>query len=112
MSIVLGPGGGALNPFINLARTGFGGPMGDGDPRFSWAHVDDVVAATTHTYGHPEVSGPVNVAAPEVLTNAELMRHVRATLGRPAGSPCQRGRWRPAPGSSAPRPSSCSRAAG
>lgn len=87
MSIVLGAGGGALNPFINLARTGFGGPMGDGDQRFSWVHVDDVVSAITYAFEHPEVSGPVNVAAPEVVTNAELMRQVRATLGRPWGLP-------------------------
>lgn len=87
MSIVLGPGGGALNPFINLARTGFGGPMGDGDQMFSWAHVDDVVGAISYVFEHPEISGPVNVAAPDVVTNAEMMRQVRATLGRRRGVP-------------------------
>ena len=87
MSIVLGTGGGALNPFINLARVGFGGPMGDGDQKFSWVHVDDVVAAITYAFEHAEIAGPVNVAAPEVPTNAEMMRQVRATLGRPWGVP-------------------------
>lgn len=87
MSIVLGAGGGALNPFINLARMGSGGPMGDGDQRFSWVHVDDVVAAIAYVFEHPEISGPVNVAAPEVVTNAEMMRQVRATLGRSRGIP-------------------------
>lgn len=87
MSIVLGAGGGALNPFINLARTGFGGPMGDGDQKFSWVHVDDVAAAVIHALEHTEISGPVNVAAPEVVTNTEMMRQVRATLGRRWGMP-------------------------
>lgn len=87
MSIVLGAGGGALNPFINLARLGFGGPMGDGDQRFSWVHVDDVVAAITYVHAHPEISGPVNVAAPEVVTNSEMMQQVRDTLSRPWGMP-------------------------
>ena len=87
MSIVLGAGGGALNPFINLARMGFGGPMGDGDQRFSWVHVDDVVAAITYVFEHPEISGPVNVAAPEVVTNAEMMHQVRTALGRSWGIP-------------------------
>ncbi len=87
MSIVLGPGGGALNPFINLARTGFGGPMGDGDQKFSWAHVDDVVAAITYAFEHAEIAGPVNVAAPEVVTNTEMMRHVRDSFGRRRGVP-------------------------
>jgi len=87
MSIVLGAGGGALNPFINLARMGFGGRMGDGEQKLSWVHVDDVVAAITHLFEHPEVSGPVNVAAPEVVTNAEMMHHVREALGRNRGVP-------------------------
>ena len=87
MSIVLGAGGGALNPFINLARMGFGGSMGDGDQRFSWVHVDDVVDAITYAFEHPDVAGPVNVAAPDVVTNAEMMRHVREALGRRRGVP-------------------------
>ena len=87
MSIVLGAGGGALNPFINLARLGFGGPMGDGEQKFSWVHLDDVVSAITYAFEHTEISGPVNVAAPEVVSNAEMMRQVRATLGRAWGMP-------------------------
>ena len=90
MAIVLGAGGGALNPFINLARLGFGGPMGDGDQRFSWVHVDDVVATITYAFEHPEISGPVNVAAPDVVSNAEMMSQVRATLGRSRGVPLPR----------------------
>lgn len=87
MTIVLGAGGGALNPFINLARLGFGGPMGAGDQKFSWVHIDDVVAAITYAFEHPGISGPVNVAAPEVVTNAEMMQQVRDALGRSWGVP-------------------------
>ncbi|AWB93180.1 TIGR01777 family oxidoreductase [Aeromicrobium chenweiae] len=87
MTIVLGAGGGAINPFINLARIGFGGRMGDGAQRFSWVHVEDVARSIVHLHGHPELSGPVNVAAPEVVMNAELMRRVRTTLGRRRGLP-------------------------
>ncbi|MEV7397214.1 TIGR01777 family oxidoreductase [Aeromicrobium sp. NPDC092404] len=87
MSIVLGAGGGALNPFINLARLGFGGPMGDGGQKLSWVHVDDVAAAITYAHEHRDISGPVNLAAPEVVSNAEMMRQVRTTLGRSRGLP-------------------------
>jgi uncharacterized protein (TIGR01777 family) len=87
MSIVLGAGGGAVNPFVNLARIGFGGPMGDGHQRFSWVHVDDVAAAIAHLVEHPEISGPVNLAAPGVVTNAEMMRQVRSSFGRLRGVP-------------------------
>lgn len=87
MAIVLGADGGAVNPFINLARIGFGGRMGDGEQVFSWVHVDDVVRAVLHLVEHAEVSGPVNVASPRPVTNAELMRLVRTTMGRRHGLP-------------------------
>jgi uncharacterized protein (TIGR01777 family) len=87
MTIVLGAGGGAINPIINLARLGFGGRMGDGGQKVSWVHMDDVVGAVLHLFDHPEISGPVNVAAPDVVTNAELMARVRAAMGRRVGLP-------------------------
>lgn len=87
MAIVLGAGGGAINPFINLARMGFGGRMGSGEQVFSWVHVDDVSRAVLHLFEHPEISGAVNLAAPEHVTNAAMMRAVRRRLGRSRGVP-------------------------
>jgi uncharacterized protein (TIGR01777 family) len=91
MAIVLGSGGGALNPFVNLARLGFGGPMGSGQQVFSWVHVDDVVRAIGHLAADPAIAGPVNVAAPDPVTNAELMAAVRARLGWRYGLPLPAG---------------------
>lgn len=87
MTIVLGAGGGAVNPFINLARMGFGGPMGDGAQRFSWVHVEDVARAVVHLHEHDEIAGPVNLAAPDVVTNTQLMAQVRRAMGRRRGLP-------------------------
>jgi uncharacterized protein len=87
MSIVLGAGGGAVNPLINLARLGLGGRMGDGDQVFSWVHVDDVTASVLHLAAHPEIAGPVNVATPHPETNTETMRLVREAFGRTVGVP-------------------------
>ena len=87
MAIVLGSGGGALNPFIDLARLGFGGPMGSGRQMFSWVHVDDVTRAILHLDGDPALAGPVNLATPHPVTNAELMAAVRHALGRRHGLP-------------------------
>ncbi|MGJ9423814.1 TIGR01777 family oxidoreductase [Aeromicrobium sp. CF3.5] len=87
MAIVLGAGGGALNPFINLARLGLGGRMGPGDQVFSWVHVDDVARAVIHLYHHDEISGPVNVAAPEHVSNDAMMASVRRSMGRRRGLP-------------------------
>jgi len=85
MSIVLGPGGGAVNPLINMARVGFGGPMGDGAQVFSWIHVADVARAIEHLVGHREIDGPVNLATPHAVTNAELMASMRDAVGRRIG---------------------------
>lgn len=86
MTIVLGHGG-ALNPLINLARLGLGGYMGDGYQKFSWIHVDDVARAIDFAIENDAISGPVNVAAPEAVTNRELMRELRDVLGRTRGVP-------------------------
>ena len=86
-AIVLGPGGGALSPLVNLARIGFGGAQGDGEQVFSWAHVDDVYGAVRHLMTRPDISGPVNLATPHPVTNAQLMAAVRRHLGLPVGVP-------------------------
>lgn len=87
MSIVLGAGGGAINPIIDLARVGLGGTMGDGGQVFSWVHVADVGRILDHLYDNTGISGPVNLATPFPVTNEELMQKVRSTLGRSRGLP-------------------------
>lgn len=87
LSIVLGAGGGAINPVINLARVGLGGRMGEGRQMFSWVHIVDVARAIDHLYAHEDISGPVNVATPFPVTNDELMKRVRTALGRRHGAP-------------------------
>ncbi|MEW1931821.1 TIGR01777 family oxidoreductase [Rhodococcus sp. NPDC079359] len=87
MSIVLGAGGGAINPIIDLTRVGLGGTMGDGGQVFSWVHVADVGRILDHLYDNTGISGPVNVATPFPVTNEELMQKVRNTLGRRRGLP-------------------------
>lgn len=87
ITIALGPGGGVMRPFTNLARLGLGGRMGDGGQKFSWVHVEDLFRAVLFLHEHGELSGPVNIAAPEVLTNAGLMAAVRRANRAPFGVP-------------------------
>lgn len=86
-SIVLGADGGALNPLVNLVRMGFGGPQGDGQQMVSWVHVDDVYGSLRHLLQHEEITGPVNVASPTPVTNAQLMAGIRDHFGRRLGVP-------------------------
>lgn len=90
IAIVLGPGGGVMDPFKNLARCGLGGHMGTGNQKFSWIHVQDLYRAVLHLYAHQELSGPVNAAAPEVVSNRELMQSVRHAYRMPTGLPTPR----------------------
>lgn len=87
MSIVIGAGGGAINPIINLTRMGFGGRMGDGGQMFSWVHVEDVARAIDHLHARDDIAGPVNVATARPVTNAELMAQMREVFGAPFGLP-------------------------
>ncbi|MBM7415437.1 MULTISPECIES: TIGR01777 family oxidoreductase [Nocardiaceae] len=85
MAIVLGAGGGAVNPLIDLARLGLGGRMGDGTQMFSWIHVADVLRSIDHLYEREDIAGPVNLATPFAVDNATMMSEVRHHLGRSRG---------------------------
>ncbi|WDF33688.1 TIGR01777 family oxidoreductase [Arthrobacter agilis] len=86
IAIVLGAGS-VMTPLSTLARAGLGGRMGPGTQKFSWIHLDDLYRAVVLIAATPSLEGPVNLAAPGVVTNAELMAAVRAQLGIPAGLP-------------------------
>ncbi|KIC69756.1 TIGR01777 family oxidoreductase [Pseudarthrobacter phenanthrenivorans] len=87
IAIVLGRGGGALQPFANLARLGLGGHMGDGNQKFSWIHVEDLYRSIRFLHARTDVTGPVNVASPDVVSNRDLMRLVRRAYGARFGLP-------------------------
>lgn len=87
IAIVLGPGGGALRPFANLARMGLGGRMGPGTQKFSWIHVEDFYRCVRFVHARKDLTGPVNVASPDVVDNRELMRMVRRAYRARFGLP-------------------------
>ncbi len=87
IAIVLGRGGGALTPFANLARLGLGGHMGDGWQKFSWVHAEDLYRSIRFLHARTDITGPVNVASPDVVSNKEMMRLVRRAYGARFGLP-------------------------
>lgn len=86
-TIVMGPGGGAARPIVNLARLGLGGPMGGGAQKYSWIHVEDLFRAVLFLHDRPEISGPINLGSPHAVDNKELMGAVRQAVGMPFGLP-------------------------
>ena len=89
-TMVLGPEDGVFPVLRRLARFGFGGKLAGGKQYMSWIHVDDFCRAMEWLIGHEELSGPVNLAAPNPVSNAELMRLMRKTSGVPFGLPATR----------------------
>lgn len=87
-TMVLGNARNSVFPVLcRLARLGLGGRMGTGKQFVSWLHEEDFCRAAEWLIHHEEVRGPVNVAAPNPVTNAEMMRLFRELTGRPFGLP-------------------------
>ena len=81
--IVLSTEGGALGSTLPIFKLGGGGKIGSGRQYWSWVSLDDVVGALVHAINMDALSGPVNVVAPDPLTNAEYTRVLGRVLGRP-----------------------------
>jgi uncharacterized protein (TIGR01777 family) len=89
-AIVMSPDrGGAFDELLWLVRRRFGGRAGDGRQFVSWVHDQDFVRAVEWLIDH-DMSGPVNIAAPEPLPNAEFMRELRKAWGVRLGLPATR----------------------
>jgi NAD dependent epimerase/dehydratase family enzyme len=117
MAIVIGDGP-AARMLLTIARMGLGGTQHDGwcpphrryrgigarptgpdhapwyrthgRQKFSWVHVDDVVAAIRFIRDNESLSGPINIASPLPSDNRTLMRTLRRVVGAHLGIPTTR----------------------
>jgi uncharacterized protein (TIGR01777 family) len=85
--VVLSPSAGALGRMLPFFRLGLGGPVAGGEQHVPWVHLDDVVASTLACLNDARADGPVNVTAPQPVTNAQLSRVLGRVLRRPAVLP-------------------------
>ena len=74
----------------NLSRFGLGGRVGSGKQMVSWIHVLDFCRAIEWLYTRDDITGPINITAPDPLSNAEVMRRFRKYVGMPFGLPAMR----------------------
>ncbi len=115
MAIVLG--GPATATLARIARLGAGGAQYDGwwfqhqryrgigdEPtggpapihhshgrqKFSWIHIDDVLAAIQFLEQRSDLDGPVNLSTPTPSDNRTLMSELRRTVRMPVGVPAPR----------------------
>jgi uncharacterized protein (TIGR01777 family) len=85
--VVLSQSGGALGKMLPPFKLGIGGPVAGGRQYVPWIHLDDVVAGLVFLIDTDAASGPVNLTAPEPVTNKELSKALGRVLRRPAVTP-------------------------
>jgi len=87
-AMVLGLGENSVFPALRrLARCGLGGKMGTGRQFVSWIHQTDFCRAVDWIIAREDLDGPINIAAPNPVSNAEMLKIVRAACGVPFGLP-------------------------
>jgi len=79
--------GGAFDVLLGLVRRGLGGRAGDGRQYVSWIHHEDFVRAVCWLIEREDLDGPVNLAAPQPLPNADFIRALRQAWGIRFGLP-------------------------
>jgi uncharacterized protein len=84
--IVLSTKGGALKKQLPIFKLGLGGRFGSGKQWQSWISIDDEVRAIMHLITG-DVSGPVNLTAPNPVTNGEFTKTLGSALKRPTPFP-------------------------
>jgi uncharacterized protein (TIGR01777 family) len=85
--VVFSVGGGALPRMLLPFRLFAGGPLGSGRQWFPWIHITDEVGAIRFLIKNQAASGPFNLTAPNLLTNAEFSQVAGRVLRRPAFVP-------------------------
>ena len=86
-TLVLGAEAGVFPVLRRLAQVGLGGKMGSGRQMVSWIHEEDFCRAIEWILAKENLTGPVNLAAPNPLSNREMMRAICQRVGRPFGLP-------------------------
>jgi uncharacterized protein (TIGR01777 family) len=85
--LVLERDGGALPPMLLPFRLFAGGPVGSGRQYWPWIHRQDWVDLVRFAIDNPQVSGPINVTAPQPVTNRDFARALGRAMHRPAVMP-------------------------
>jgi len=85
--LALARNGGLLRAMVLPFRLGLGGPIGRGRAYWSWIALDDLVAVYRFAIARADLSGAVNAASPNPVTNADFTRTLGAVLRRPTVLP-------------------------
>ncbi len=87
---VLDPDGGLLKQLLLPFRLAVGGPLAGGRQYMPWIHRDDEVGLFLWALENEGVSGTLNAASPNPVTNREFSKTLGKVLRRPAVAPVPR----------------------
>jgi uncharacterized protein (TIGR01777 family) len=82
--IILSKNGGALPQMLTPFKLGAGGKLGSGKQWMSWISLDDAITAIRTAITDANLSGPINIVAPNPARNADFTRALAKVLHRPA----------------------------
>jgi uncharacterized protein (TIGR01777 family) len=82
--------GGVFDVLLGLTRRGLGGTIAGGRQWMSWVHGADFVRAVALLIERADISGPVNITAPNPLPQRDFMAALRAASGTRIALPATR----------------------
>jgi hypothetical protein len=85
--LVLSADGGVLGKTLPLFKVGLGGRLGSGQQWMPWIALADEVAAIRFLISANDISGPVNLAAPNPVRNRDYTAAVGRAVHRPTLAP-------------------------
>jgi len=80
--VILSREGGMLKRVVPFYRAGLGCILGSGRQWMSWIGIEDVIGALRFAVATPSLSGPVNIVAPNAVTNAGFTRAMKRIFGK------------------------------
>lgn len=89
--LVLSPAGGALRKMLLPFMACVGGRVGSGDQRISWTSMEDLLHGLYFCMLNKRMAGPVNMVAPQSVSNQEFSETLASVLRRPCWLPVSEG---------------------
>jgi uncharacterized protein len=83
VGIVLSMDAGALKEMVKPVKFYVGAPLGSGNQKLSWIHIDDVCGVFIKAAEDASMTGAVNAVGPSPVTNRELTIAIARALGKP-----------------------------
>jgi uncharacterized protein len=81
--VVLSTKGGALKQQLLPFKLGAGGKIGPGTQYLPWITITDEIRAIMHVLTNESISGPVNLVAPNPVTNSAFTKSLGKAVRRP-----------------------------